>query len=725
MLNKLILFLLFSLGAISLCAQSNDAEVKRLNEIVNSPHSSDTSVAKAYLSLSEVLYIENMDTLIPVCEKVIEVVNLALKKEINQIERRRLLTSLAGAYNNIGYGYEHLGNSELAIENYLQSKAIQIEINDKPGLAIIYNNIGLLEAKLGNIELAVENYQSSLLIHESLGDKLGLAHTLNNMGIMYSGHGDFEKALEYNQRSLELREEINDKSGIGISLNNLGSVYQRMGEYEVALTYFQKSLKVRREINHLKGIAGSYRSIGNIYFRINELESSLEYHNSALEIRRDIKDKHGIIESLIDLGEVYFVQGYNDAAKKNGEAALIGAQELGYPRDIQAAANLLADVYKRDKKGMKALEMFELSINMRDSLRNEETQKAVTLQQSKFEFEKEQELIKVEHEKDLLYEQEEKQKQEIITYAIGAGLLLVVGFLFIIFNRLKITRRQKDEIGMKNEEIELQKSNLEKTHAELEEKSQEILDSIIYAKRIQSAILPPDALFSKELTDSFVWYAPKDIVAGDFYWMEPINENVDKTTVLFAAADCTGHGVPGALVSVICNNALNRSVREYGLTIPGEILDQTRKLVIEEFDKSADVVNDGMDIALCSLSGKNLRYAGANNPLWVIRKGSTEVEEFKANKEPIGKYDKYTNYDTQDVELNEGDSFYVFSDGYVDQFGGEKGKKYKSKALKEFLISIQNLEMKDQKRALSENFANWRGAHEQIDDVCIIGVKIS
>ena len=192
--------------------------------------------------------------------------------------------------------------------------------------------------------------------------------------------------------------------------------------------------------------------------------------------------------------------------------------------------------------------------------------------------------------------------------------------------------------------------------------------------------------------------------------------------VLYAAADCTGHGVPGAMVSVICNNGLNRSVREYGLTDPGKILDKTREIVIQEFEKSEEEVKDGMDIALCSIEGDKLEYAGAYNPLWIIRNG--EVIETKANKQPIGQFDNPTPYTTHSIDLVPGDSIYIFSDGYVDQFGGEKGKKFKSKAFRTLLLSIQDEPMEDQKTIIDEAFEDWRGTLEQIDDVCVIGVRV-
>ncbi|MFT4602755.1 MAG: serine phosphatase RsbU (regulator of sigma subunit) [Arenicella sp.] len=309
-------------------------------------------------------------------------------------------------------------------------------------------------------------------------------------------------------------------------------------------------------------------------------------------------------------------------------------------------------------------------------------------------------------------------EEELAGAIIRTKKLLLYGLIFILFVSIVLVQayRQKRK---SNQTLSLQKQEIETQKLIVEHKNQEITDSMVYAKRIQQAILPPAKLIKEHLPESFVLYKPKDIVAGDFYWLESIKEG---DTVLFAAADCTGHGVPGAMVSVICNGGLNRSVREFGLQSPGDILDKTREIVIQEFEKSEEDVKDGMDIALCSLSNMTLEYAGANNPLWLIRKG--EVLETKANKQPIGNFDKPLPYTTHSVELQKGDTIYIFSDGYPDQFGGEKGKKFKAKAFRELLLSIQDKSMEEQKTLIDEVFETWRGELEQIDDVCVIGVRI-
>ena len=299
-----------------------------------------------------------------------------------------------------------------------------------------------------------------------------------------------------------------------------------------------------------------------------------------------------------------------------------------------------------------------------------------------------------------------------------SGMLgvIITSFLMIWYFR-NLNDAYEDIIVEKNESLITSNNKVNQQKLKLEIKNKEITDSLNYAKRIQQAILPPQSKINNHLKNNFILYLPKDIVAGDFYWLEEKEDGV-----LFAAADCTGHGVPGAMVSVVCNNALNRSVREYDLTDPGKILDKTREIVIEEFEKSDTEVRDGMDIAICSLIGDKLEYAGAHNPLWIVRNGA--LLETKANKQPIGKFDNLLPYTTHSFVLEKGDTVYIFSDGYPDQFGGEKGKKYKSGNFKKFLLSIQENSMEKQLTLLIEEFEKWRGSMEQIDDVCVIGLRI-
>lgn len=327
------------------------------------------------------------------------------------------------------------------------------------------------------------------------------------------------------------------------------------------------------------------------------------------------------------------------------------------------------------------------------------------------------------------YELNEKQQfyvliaipeKDFIQELKEAQLLMIGGFFGISFLTLLILRshyritKQKSKLAQQNKEI-LEKNEI------IAAKREAILESINYAKRIQTAILPPDSLIHEKLPESFVLYLPKDIVAGDFYWLEDVNDRI-----YFAAADCTGHGVPGAMVSVMCHNALNRCVRELKLTCPGKILDQTKAFIKEEFAQSESKIKDGMDISLCvwNPTERKLTWAGANNPLWIKRTNSVELEIIKPDKQPIANYIIDEPFTAHHFDISKGDIVYLFSDGFPDQFGGERGKKFKVGALKKLLLSIAHLPMDEQKSALEKAFQNWKGSLEQIDDVCFMGVRM-
>jgi serine phosphatase RsbU (regulator of sigma subunit) len=250
-------------------------------------------------------------------------------------------------------------------------------------------------------------------------------------------------------------------------------------------------------------------------------------------------------------------------------------------------------------------------------------------------------------------------------------------------------------------------------------KNKEITDSITYAKRIQNAILPSGKIMKEFLPDSFVLYKPKDIVAGDFYWMEKSND-----VVLFAAADATGHGVPGAMVSVVCKNALSRSVREYMLSQPAKILDQAREIIIQEFEKCEEDVQDGMDISLGAINFKTnvLEWAGANNPLLIIR--DKEFIEIKPDKQPVGKFAAGQKFTNHEIQLKKEDLIYVFTDGYSDQFGGPDKKKLKYKAFKKLILNCHSLPMEEQRKKLDDTLELWKGPLEQVDDICLVGIRI-
>ena len=582
----------------------------------------------------------------------------------------------------------------------------------RKSLGATFNNTGFIYNNQGNVSQALKYFFRSLKIYEELKDEKGVARASNNIGLIYHEQGNIPMALKYYHKALKLREEIGNKPGIANSLNNIGFIYESQDNVPMALMYLNRSLSIYKELEDKQGIASSSNSIGVIEQRQGEIEKARVLHEQALIIQEEIGNKDGIAHSLNNIAEIALIQGDDKLAAIYASRALQLSKELGFPSRISNASKLLSDLAKKEGNYKKGWEYFEVFIQMRDSARSQETEKSVVEQEMKYEYEKialkdSIEDAQIQSVKDLkIKEQKATIKQEQTQkYALIGGIILMIGLVVLT---IKGYQQKKRDNFLINEQ-----------KAEVEEKNQEITDSITYAKRIQDAILPPSLELNKHLKDGFVLYKPKDIVAGDFYWLEVIDD-----VVFYAAADCTGHGVPGAMVSVVCHGALNRAVREFKLTNPADILNKVRELVVEAFNTSSDNIKDGMDIALCALNFETnqLTFSGANNSLYIISKGV--LREIKANKQPIGRYVTSEPFTKHEIQLIKGDTVYVFTDGYADQFGGDKGKKFKYEPFREMLLANQTKSMDDQKMFLDKTFEVWKGELEQVDDVCVIGVRV-
>lgn len=620
-------------------------------------------------------------------------------------ELRAYLRVEATAYNNMGYDETSHGNLNAALTYYYKCLKIEQEIKNEPDIAFVLNNIADVYETQGNISGALDYYDRSLKMHEKINNPKGIAQAYNNIGFIYSNQGDLEKALDYYEKSYKIKKELNDKSGMAVSLGNIGYIYvQKKVEYK-AMSYFLLALKTAIEIDDKERMASVYSNIGGIlHHQGNDKEAFANYFK-GLELSKEIGDKDGVSHYMYNIGTLYHETGKIDSALYYGIESMKYAQEVGSPKLIRSAAELLKNTYKTKGNATKALEYFELYFQMNDSISNAETQKATYKQQLSYEYDKKETLAKAEQQRKDDENAATNKRQKIVTWSIGLGLFMVLIFSISLYKRFLLTQKQKHII--------------EEQKMIVDEKNTEILDSITYAKRLQDAILPPIKMVKEQFSQSFILFKPKDIVAGDFYWFEQIDE-----LILFAAADCTGHGVPGAMVSVVCSNALNRAVKEFKITEPGKILDKVRELVVETFQKSESEVKDGMDISLCSFNKKTnqLKWAGANNPLWMIR--NLELIEYKANKQAIGKTDTPAPFTTHSIQLQKNDTLYLFTDGYADQFGGPKGKKFKHAQLKDILKSIQTISTEEQAIYLNKQLTDWKGTLEQVDDILIIGIHI-
>jgi serine phosphatase RsbU (regulator of sigma subunit)/tetratricopeptide (TPR) repeat protein len=563
---------------------------------------------------------------------------------------------------------------------------------------------------LSEVHFALSNYSealdynfSAVKICERNKDTAEIASLYNAIGSIYRVSSKLEHAKEYFLKSIELRNQIKDSVGLAGVYNNIGIVYMMTSKYDTGMTYWGNSLDIKLAIGDSIGAATTMNNMAMYYRDIGETEKALEFFESVLRIKRKIKDHGSISLAYNNLGELFIKQGeYN----KGLDYYLKALDEAETSKNKQLISHIhltLAQTYYNHEDYKLAYDNFVTYSVMEDSIFSEKT--VTNLDEIESKYQNEQKALIIENlEKE---KTAQKEKQNLIIISAGVGL---ASMLIIILIVLKNYRQKK-----KDHTIISEQKNI------LFEKNKEITDSITYARRLQEAILPPSHLIEEHLPESFVLFKPKDVVSGDFYWLEHVNNKI-----YFAVADCTGHGVPGAMVSVVCSNALNRAVKEFNLTAPSKILDKVRELVVETFEKSTEDVKDGMDIALCTLdtSTCKLEYAGAHNPLWILRKGAEEIEEIKADKQPIGAFAHASPFTNHQVELKKGDRIYLFSDGYPDQFGGEKGKKLKYRPFKNLLKELSELSMTEQNEALLNKFNLWKGEIEQIDDVCVMSVII-
>lgn len=646
-----------------------------------------------------------------------------LTKTTSDKERTEVLISL--------YNYYYSVNSDSALYYATNSFDLSKKINFIEGKIKSMTNIGSIYFYKGDYGNALKCYLESIEFVEryikSNGKdnfaKTQLSKNLNNIALIYLNQVNYDEAETYLLESLSIDLDLGDPIAISNCYNNLGAIKQRQEKYKEAIAYYTLAYDLKVKENNQLEIPSTLINIGVVRMNEGSYYEADTCFRSAIKYSQSTNNSRDLCLAYINLGDLYFTKKNYDNALTHYFLALDICEENNFFSFLAYTYESISLVYMNMNKYKGAYEYYVLYSETKDKINSEENRALINEIQTKYETEKkEKEIVLLSREK-VLQDAELKNSKKIVLFST-IGLFLITLFLILLFYSYK----QKQKI---NAEIKIKNSKLEMAYAIVEEKNREILDSINYAKRIQNAILPPKKLITKYLNNSFILFKPKDVVAGDFYWFEayPKNEQNHDSTLLFAVADCTGHGVPGAMVSVVCNNGLNRSVREYGLTDPGEILNKTREIVISEFEKSEDDVKDGMDIALVSINNidsktKTLKYAGANNALWIIRQNTDEIEEIKAQKQPIGKYDNATPFASHTTEVNQGDTIYLFSDGYSDQFGGENNKKYKSANFKKLLLSIQEHNMQKQLEIIDHTFEQWRGEHSQLDDVCVLGVRI-
>ena len=570
-------------------------------------------------------------------------------------------------------------------------KAVTYDAIDSPDDAILYFQKAIKSAEIlqdtvylsycyrfiGEINVAIRSYEQA---KKNLF--MGLKYTnsgqssveiYNMLGILNKEMAVFDSSLYYHNKSLKLNQLNNDTLGIAYSYNNIALVYKHSGNYQSALEFLNRSLEYKKIVNDTKGIGGSYINIGSVYLLLEDYQKAYEYASLGMIYTDSVKSK-------------YFT-------RTGSEIALKGLLKI---------------------KSERAFDLFELYDSLNTELNGEEIVSNIEGNQIKFDVANKEQLLELEKAKanqltqSLIVKEEKEKRLSFIITAGVIGVLILIVFLVIVYNNFK----KKKALSL----------SLEDKNLLIEQKNKDITDSINYAKKIQNSIMPDVSQFGKLFQDSLIYYKPKDIVSGDFYWFEYFNNSV-----VFAAADCTGHGVPGAMMSVVCVGALNHFTKKADITNPETALHFIDKEVNRSTNGGSQDqrMADGMDIALCSFNKDNntIQFSGANRPLVLIR--NNEAIVYKGNKFPIGQdIGIEKDFTGKTIQLQKDDAVYIFTDGIVDQFGGKKNKKLLFKRLKDFLLTIQTLNCSDQKEKIDLFFNDWKGQQEQVDDVLLIGIKV-
>lgn len=625
----------------------------------------------------------------------------------NDSVRCELLIDLVQEYTGISPDTA-LAYNEKALE-------IATALNDKKLLSRCYHSFGNIYYYKGDYADALNNYFKSLKLNEELGDKKAIASSFNNIGNVYWLQGKNEEALEFYFKDLEVSEELGDKINEAKTLGNIGLIYDAKKEYDKALDYYFKSAELSEKIKDYDATANAYINIGLVMQIQEKFEEALSYYEKAKNIAESMGSKEALTLVTINTGSCYKDMKKYALAESYLKKALILSSEIGSKYYLKYIYDLLAELSKEQNDYKSSVEYYELLLKVKDSIYNEESSKQLNELQTRYDTEKKQKQIEIQN-------LELKEKQ-IVIYAVSGGLVLMFLLVFVIYRGYKQKQKINRELQAKNTTILRQKDEIEEQKFMIEEKNKDITDSIEYAKTLQDAILPDIETVMHSLPNSFIFFRPRDIVSGDFYWYHR-KENRH----FIIAADCTGHGVPGAFVSMVCNNLLNEVIIHKNMSDPGKILTEVNKSVFSVFQKEGTKAraNDGMDISLCIFDSETrlLEFAGAMNPAILVR--NNIIIELPADKISIGGSARPGHrFSAMQTELQKDDCIYIFSDGFHDQFGGNKGKKFMFRNFKKLLSEVSLLSAADQVKQLDTELLSWQGNYERVDDILVIGFKVA
>ena len=710
-----IFFCFCFLGA-GTCAEVN-AQNKKIDSlsVLLSKDKEDTNKINHLNHLSWEFSSQDPDTALVLCKEA-----LRISEKINW------QMGIGDSYFHIAWVYNSMGDHSLSLEfnakaldildKILSTGAPQSSVIDKKSRTLC--NIGNVYRVQGSYPKALDYFFQSLKIAEELGNKYVQANNLGSIGSIYEEQKEHLKAIDHFFKALKLFEELGDKKRIATSNVSIGNSYYEQKNSEKALEYYFKALKMAEEIGHKRLQATDLGNIGTVYMDQGNYEKATEYDLKALKMFEELGAKDGIALNLANIGSLYTKLKKFPEAEKYLLKAVALSDTIGDLYGVMDANQNLCELYRKMGKYDKALDHYTKAMVVKDTLFNQDKNNEMTSKAMTYEFDKKTQAAKAEQDKkDLIAAADNKRKKIVLWSALG-GLLLVIVFAGFIFRSLRETRRQKNEVDRQKAVVEEKNILIEDQKKQVEEKNKEMTDSIVYARRIQYALLASDSYMQKHLAkEYFVIFKPKDIVSGDFYWATRRGNKL-----FLAVCDSTGHGVPGAFMSLLNIAFLNEAINEKLIDQPSEIFNYVRKRLIQNI--SRDGGQDGMDgiLACFDMDTNAITYAAANNgPVFVA---GNEMQDLDADKMPIGKGEKQDSFNTYPVAFNHGNMLYLCTDGYADQFGGPKGKKFRHKQLAEKLLAISSKPMNEQKTILDESLTQWKGNLEQVDDILVIGIRL-
>jgi serine phosphatase RsbU (regulator of sigma subunit)/tetratricopeptide (TPR) repeat protein len=622
----------------------------------------------------------------------------------------------AWALNYLGSIYYYRSEYDSSLYYHNQAMDIRLQIDDPKGLGASYNNIGMILDDQGKSNDALDYYLKAITQFQKAKFDLGLAVVYGSIGNLYYYQKDFFNSETYYRKSLLLYEKTGNRRGVMNSYNNLALINEENGDTTSALNMLFAAKRIAEEEGFTATLITCLNNIGQVYTSRNQVDKALPLLRRAVALGDSIGDVTKTISALYNIAACLRIQGKTDSAISYTNESLRLARQTAFLPSVKECYLQLAELYT-DKNDYKTAYGYRADYErVKDSVFNEEKSGQLAEMQTRYDTEQ------VKKDNLLKDERLHRQMRERWFYIAGAAFLAIISVL--IFLALRKTRKLNHLLSAQKTEILEKNFDLSHKNELIEEQKREITSSIEYARNIQQAMLPSPAELKQRFPGAFVFFRPRDIVSGDFYF---ISGNDDYTLV--AAADCTGHGVPGALMSMIGMEKLREAADLYEL--PGEMLTHLNKAVKTSLQDRAQEtggrqVQDGMEMLLCRFDRKNMRLtiASANRPLLLLRGGI--LIEYKPEKAAIGGITPGDySFTTESILLEPGDSIYLFTDGYADQFGGEgTGKKFTMKRLRELLTGISGLPFEQQADRVEQAFDEWKGSLDQVDDVLLMGIGV-